>query len=66
MYRIRRYVGRDVYGQKAPATRPGGGWLVILRGVVIILALILPAGFWWFALAVALIIGGIWLLRSCR
>lgn len=42
------------------------GWLVILAGVVIILALILPAGFWWFALAVALIIGGIWLLRSCR
>ena len=34
-------------------------------GVLIILALVLPAGFWWFALAIALICGGIWLLR-CR
>ena len=41
------------------------GWLVILAGIVILLALILPAGFWWFALGTALIIAGIWLLRSC-
>ena len=37
-----------------------------IGGSVIILALILPAGFWWFALAAALIAGGIWLLRSCN
>ena len=41
------------------------GWLVILAGIVILLALILPAGFWWFALAIALICFGAWLLR-CR
>ena len=44
---------------------PAVGWLVILAGIVILLALILPAGFWWFALGAALIIAGIWLLRSC-
>lgn len=42
------------------------GWIVILAGVIIILALILPAGFWWFALAAALIFCGVWLLRSCN
>lgn len=40
------------------------GCLVILAGVLIILALVLPPGFWWFALAIALICGGIWLIRS--
>ena len=29
----------------------------------IILALVLPAGFWWFALGGALIAAGVWLLR---
>ena len=33
---------------------------------ILILALILPAGFWWFALAAALIFCGVWLLRSCN
>lgn len=41
------------------------GCLAVLAGVVIILALILPSGFWWFALAVALICAGVWLVR-CR
>jgi uncharacterized membrane protein len=41
------------------------GWFAVLGGVVIILALILPTGFWWFALAVALIAVGIWLIRRC-
>jgi uncharacterized membrane protein len=36
----------------------------VLAGIVIILALILPAGFWWFALAVALIVIGIGMI--CR
>ena len=31
--------------------------------VFIILALVLPAGFWWFALGGALIAAGVWLLR---
>ena len=34
------------------------------RGICfIILALVLPAGFWWFALGGALIAAGVWLLR---
>jgi hypothetical protein len=36
----------------------------VLAGIIIILALILPAGFWWFALAVGLIVVGIFLM--CR
>ena len=31
--------------------------------VSVILALVLPAGFWWFVLGGALIAAGIWLLR---
>ena len=31
--------------------------------LIIILALVLPAGFWWFVLGGALIAAGIWLLR---
>ena len=31
------------------------GCLVVLAGVLIILALVLPAGFWWFALAIIVI-----------
>ena len=40
------------------------GCLVVLAGVLIILALVLPAGFWGVALAIALICGGVWLLRG--
>ena len=36
---------------------------VHVTGVLIILALVLPAGFWWFALGGALIAAGVWLLR---
>ena len=35
----------------------------VVTGVLIILALVLPAGFWWFALGGALIAAGVWLLR---
>jgi len=33
--------------------------------IVIILALVLPATFWWFALAGGLIAAGIWINRCC-
>ena len=33
------------------------------RRAALILALVLPAGFWWFALGGALIAAGVWLLR---
>lgn len=39
------------------------GCLAIILGIIIILAMILPAGFWWFALAGALIIGGLFFLK---
>ena len=51
-------------GRRRRRRGPSIGWLVILTGVIIILALILPAGFWWFALAVGLIVAGIWLLQK--
>lgn len=46
----------------------GGGFAsgsasCVVAGVFIILALVLPAGFWWFALGGALIAAGVWLLR---
>ena len=45
---------------------PPVGCLVILAGVLILFALILPTGFWWFALAVGLIAVVLWLLTRCR
>lgn len=41
------------------------GLIAICAGVIIILSLVLPKSFWWFALAAALIGGGIWLIRCC-
>lgn len=46
--------------------RGGGhtlGCLAVILGIVIILAMILPAGFWWFALAAALIVGGLFFIK---
>lgn len=43
----------------------GIGLLAITAGVVILLAMILPVGFWWFALAILLISLGIW-YNHCR
>ena len=43
----------------------GVGLIAILAGVVILMAMILPVGFWWFLLAVLLIAVGIWYNR-CR
>lgn len=39
------------------------GCVAIISGVVIILSLILPAEFWWFIFAAALIVAGIWYIR---
>lgn len=40
------------------------GIIAIAAGVLIILAMLLPTGFWWLALGAALIAAGFWLLRS--
>jgi len=47
---------------RRPRPRPLG-CAAILAGVAILLGMILPAGFWWVALAIALIALGIWLIR---
>lgn len=41
------------------------GCAAIALGIVILLAIILPADFWWFALGASLICGGIWYIRNC-
>ena len=41
------------------------GCLVVLAGVLILMSLVLPSGFWWFVLAIILIGIGIGILRSC-
>lgn len=41
------------------------GLAALSAGVVIILSIVLPSSFWWFALAAALICAGVWLIRCC-
>ena len=41
------------------------GWAAITAGIVVLLSMILPAGFWWFMLGVALISAGICVNRWC-
>lgn len=41
------------------------GFAAILAGVIIILSLVLPSAFWWFALAALLICFGFWYNRCC-
>ncbi|MBO6040639.1 MAG: hypothetical protein J6P58_05470 [Oscillospiraceae bacterium] len=39
------------------------GVTAIVLGLIILLALVLPSQFWWFALAALLIAAGLWMLR---
>ncbi len=39
------------------------GWVAVIGGALIVLALILPIWFWWLVCAALLIFGGIWLLK---
>lgn len=41
------------------------GIISIALGILILLAILLPSGFWWIVLAIALIVGGILALRAC-
>lgn len=41
------------------------GCAAICAGLIIILALILPAKVWWLLLAIALVYLGIWYIRCC-
>lgn len=39
------------------------GVLCIVIGILIILSMVLPSGFWWFGLGIALIAAGVWCVR---
>ena len=39
------------------------GYAAVCVGTVILLALVLPAWFWWLVCGALLICGGVWLLR---
>lgn len=41
------------------------GMAAVIAGLVILLYLLLPARFWWFALAAGLIGFGLWVMRCC-
>lgn len=41
------------------------GCAAICAGIIIILALVLPAKVWWLMLAAALVYVGIWCIRCC-
>ena len=49
---------------RRPCRRPRpAGCVAVAAGVIILLGLLLPAGFWWVALGLGLIMFGLWLLR---
>lgn len=51
---------------KGPGALGGLSLLLIIFGVLIILALVLPQGFWWLMLGVVLILLGLQLCRRMR
>lgn len=42
---------------------PRVGWIIFFAGIAIVLAVMLPACFWWAFFGVALVVGGIALIR---
>ena len=40
-------------------------WVAITAGLIVLLSMILPDGFWWFMLGVALITAGLCINRWC-
>lgn len=53
----RNNCGRKPHGSCA-------GYIAIVLGILILLGLILPSGFWWVICAATLICGGIAVMRS--
>lgn len=51
-------------GSKRPLPKQVGRVLVIC-GVVIVSYLVLPSGFWWFLVGVAMIVAGVCWCRRC-
>lgn len=51
---------------KGPGAFGGLSILLVVFGVLIILALVLPPGFWWLMLGVVLILLGLQLCRKMR
>ena len=61
---------KDINERMIDVRRKGGsllknkiGCFVVLLGVFVLLALVLPPMFWWFVLGVVLLAAGLWLLR---
>lgn len=55
-----------IFMRRNNCRRPCGrlsGWIAIAVGVLILLGLILPSGFWWIVCAAALICGGLAVMR---
>jgi hypothetical protein len=40
------------------------GCVIVLLGVLVFMAVVLPAQFWWFVLALLLVAAGIYLIKS--
>lgn len=57
------WVGTVFFMRRGYSYRGMLGPLMIVTGVTILLAMVLPAGFWWFLLATGLIVTGLWLCR---
>ena len=41
------------------------GYICIVTGIMIILSLVLPRGFWWFLLGAGLVCFGVWCNSRC-
>lgn len=41
------------------------GRVLVTAGVLIVSYLVLPSGFWWFLVGVAMIVAGVWWSRRC-
>lgn len=52
-------------GRRPNKSYNGIGLAILLLGVLILLAIILPAKCWWLILGIGLIVGGLLILRSC-
>lgn len=63
-YAVMSITGREAFFMRR-GRRCLWGLAAIILGLVILLALVLPSSFWWFALAAGLIGYGVWYLHCC-
>lgn len=64
--KYRSFFGRGIIMRKGHHRGTVIGYASIIIGLLILLAMILPPGFWWFALGVGLVAFGLWInSRAC-